>query len=167
MPLPPSELFFGRCVLCLYSYSLGCPKKIRDLIFPYFCSKSENLCIKTHPDQILGYSEHKSSFIIEVEVLLVCFTSKIWNRLTFGFINDIFAYKNCDFFCIFFSHNPGKACGNIISKNYLVKFFTIMCYRPNYSRRFWHFYINFEIVSILAWKMTFLLIGMVIFLHIF
>ena len=51
---------------------LGCPKKIRDLIFPYFCSKSENLCIKTHPDQILGYSEHKSSLIIEVEVLLVC-----------------------------------------------------------------------------------------------
>ena len=57
--------------------SIGCPKKIQDLIFPYFCSKSENLCIKTHPDQILGYSEHKSSFIIEVEVLLVCFTSKI------------------------------------------------------------------------------------------
>ena len=52
--------------------TLGCPKKIRDLIFPYFCSKSENLCIKTHPDQILGYSEHKSSFLIEVEVLLVC-----------------------------------------------------------------------------------------------
>ena len=50
---------------------IGCPKKIRDLIFPYFCSKSENLCIKTHPDQILGYSEHKSSLIIEVEVLLV------------------------------------------------------------------------------------------------
>ena len=47
---------------------LGCPKKIRDLIFPYFCSKSENLCIKTHPDQILGNSEHKSSFTIEVEV---------------------------------------------------------------------------------------------------
>ena len=53
-------------------YGVGCPKKIRDLIFPYFCSKSENLCIKTHPDQILGYSEHKSSFLIEVEVLLVC-----------------------------------------------------------------------------------------------
>ena len=51
---------------------IGCPKKIQDLIFPYFCSKSENLCIKTHPDQILGYSEHKSSLIIEVEVLLVC-----------------------------------------------------------------------------------------------
>ena len=52
--------------------TIGCPKKIRDLIFPYFCSKSENLCIKTHPDQILGNSEHKSSFLIEVEVLLVC-----------------------------------------------------------------------------------------------
>ena len=53
------------------TYSLGCPKKIQDLIFPYFCSKSENLCIKTHPDQILGYLDHKSSFLFAVEVLLV------------------------------------------------------------------------------------------------
>ena len=121
-------------------YILGCPKKIQDLIFPYFCSKSENLCIKTHPDQILGNSEHKSSFIIAVEVLLVCFTSKIWNRLTFGFITDIFAYKNCDFFCIFFSHKPGKACGSIIWKNYLVKLFTIMCYSSIYVWRFFIFF---------------------------
>ena len=55
-----------------YPNSLGCPINGQDWIFPSFRKKSENLGIKTHPDQILDNSEHKSSFINPVEVLLLC-----------------------------------------------------------------------------------------------
>ena len=42
---------------------VGRPTKWQDWIFHSFRQKSENLCIKTHPDQILAICDEDLSFI--------------------------------------------------------------------------------------------------------